>query len=628
MAEISELRPYVSMILANSDSEDMIVKPLIQEMRGWLTSLDGPLQRKVVQEFDYSRSRYGQQLSVSGIGYSQERTPPWINAGALTDTTHHLILVCQLKNVVAIHSSDSAMTGRITRLVGSNSQNLVVFAKLTPIEPQVLNALFLQDQARTIWMSGLHRPAPYKADSKVLVGTDVAQALNPFGDQTYCVTAARSTNLQLSKVVEGKGNIIVGVRPQDSRVWIRPSQDWDDFCDLTMPLLDSIQSDKRVASPFQTLATPAKVQDLADPYDISVVSPFLLHDADGLDEQTYREAEMWAEEATYEIADIRNPHDFDVSVTLNGDLLGELSLKVRSKISNRVEIDVSLKTAEHRMKTKLDRARVALRRAGWLTIRFDNAHTISNGEVFLCRIQDRPFTGWAWHDFCNFETTMEKPLMSGSKTINPSAVGLSADKSLFSWVVQNWTPENGASRDTWLACDDGPGEVADFVFLDKSAQPTQLALIHVKGAKPKVKHPQIAVSSFEIVVSQAIKNIRYLDPMHLASRLADRNDLSSSTAAWHNGHRTSTARNTLIDEIKLLDSGVETRVIIVQPSITETTYKSVRDHLDGTGNDKLSANAQRLRQLDALLLEAEATCRDFGAEFEVIGSADSTGGCE
>lgn len=53
-----------------------------------------------------------------------------------------------------------------------------------------------------------------------------------------------------------------------------------------------------------------------------------------------------------------------------------------------------------------------------------------------------------------------------------AAIGRDGGNSLFAWVVDHYA-------DGWLTCDDGQGEVADFVHLSPEGD---LTLIHIKKA--------------------------------------------------------------------------------------------------------------------------------------------------
>ena len=84
---------------------------------------------------------------------------------------------------------------------------------LLPISRSTMAAAFLENgQARTLWLSGVHRRSATKADAKILAGQDLDYSLDPFDDQSFYRSAARSRNAALE--------VTVGVSPKASRVWL------------------------------------------------------------------------------------------------------------------------------------------------------------------------------------------------------------------------------------------------------------------------------------------------------------------------------------------------------------------------------------------------------------------------
>ena len=69
---------------------------------------------------------------------------------------------------------------------------------LLPISRSTMAAAFLENgQARTLWLSGVHRRSATKADAKILAGQDLDYSLDPFDDQSFYRSAARSRNAAL-----------------------------------------------------------------------------------------------------------------------------------------------------------------------------------------------------------------------------------------------------------------------------------------------------------------------------------------------------------------------------------------------------------------------------------------------
>jgi hypothetical protein len=196
---------------------------------------------------------------------------------------------------------------------------------------------------------------------------------------------------------------------------------------------------------------------------------------------------------------------------------------------------------------------------------------------------------------------------------NPETI-IGTEDSLFSWVKNNWRGPGAPISATsgWLACDDGAMEIADFIHLDDHSNPPVLSLIHVKGAKSREASRGISVSAYEVVVGQAVKNLRFLDRIHLGEGLEAGLKHKIGKLVWQNG-----SLKTRKDRLKaLFQIGTSFRrlVVVLQPQVTEKKLEEVRaqpDHKD----------IGRLRQLDTLLHGAQASCRDAGAEFVILGEA-------
>jgi len=94
----------------------------------------------------------------------------------------------------------------------------------------------------------------------------------------------------------------------------------------------------------------------------------------------------------------------------------------------------------------------------------------------------------------------------------------------------NWLPAGG-----WLASNDGALEVADFIHLSDGGLPT-LTPVHAKAAANNAANRALAVSPYELVVSQAIKNLRHADPILAAdefmNRLGRQIQMPSGTTAF------------------------------------------------------------------------------------------------
>jgi hypothetical protein len=163
-----------------------------------------------------------------------------------------------------------------------------------------------------------------------------------------------------------------------------------------------------------------------------------------------------------------------------------------------------------------------------LTVYYASGHTFTDGRMWTSRIGMVPFPNWKFRDFAGYDITQEKPAKKTAQEIH-AATGEASDRSLFGWVAHNYT-------DGWLICDDGPGEAADFLHI---ANDGTLSVIHVKGANSSTKKRGIAVGAYEVVASQAAKNLVFNDTDALHAHL--------SASPWPNPHAGAAARRHPID---------------------------------------------------------------------------------
>ena len=252
-----------------------------------------------------------------------------------------------------------------------------------------------------------------------------------------------------------------------------------------------------------------------------------------------------------------------------------------------------------------------------LTVYYDTGHTYSRGMFYETRFRDARFENWKWFKLRKFDVTAEKPLAGRRFVIGN--IGIDKDNSLFGFVAKHWpNPDRTATATGWLVCDDGSMESADFIHFDPGATPPHLTLIHVKGSS-KSGQRQLSVSDYEVVVSQAVKNLRYLDREHISEKLKLNRDKKIGTAVWRDGVRQND-RKEIIKLLTAAGSNMRKTVCVFQPSATRSEVEKVgKRALEG---DTDRADVRRLKQLDALLLVARAECFGLGADFFVTGEDD------
>ncbi|MEO9624362.1 hypothetical protein [Qipengyuania citrea] len=94
------------------------------------------------------------------------------------------------------------------------------------------------------------RPMPGPA------GQDLDYSLDPFDDQSFYRSAARSRNAALE--------VTVGVSPKASRVWLGKANSIEGFAASAALLINAVAAAKQgTAEPFRFLATPVQALDPA-----------------------------------------------------------------------------------------------------------------------------------------------------------------------------------------------------------------------------------------------------------------------------------------------------------------------------------------------------------------------------
>jgi hypothetical protein len=176
------------------------------------------------------------------------------------------------------------------------------------------------------------------------------------------------------------------------------------------------------------------------------------------------------------------------------------------------------------------------------------------------------------------------------------------DDSLFAWVARRYGQD-------WLLCDDGAGEIADFLHLYNDGT---LTAIHVKAADKASANRRIAVARFEQVVSQAEKNIRLLANDTLIDRLST--PRIANPAAWHAGRRVPSSE--FVTQLATRVASDKTKVIIVQPHLLRAVHDQARAAAEA---GQPTRDSRSLFILDSLLHTTRRTVTSRWDDLTVIG---------
>ncbi len=618
-----ELRPFTSLLIGQRPNErdpDGFIAQALADIKDLLSS-PGSATRTFT---DIGLPEKRHRLWVGWISFIEARPPTWAPTSDLVDEVNHLAVVALRRRHVGIYTSDPWLARRLAKL-GEDCGDAV--GALTAIPVGTLNAAFTHGPhehsddpelagqgapVRTLWLSGIHRRTESKPDSKVLAGLDLTFALDPLGDQSYYATAARAS-VELPDLPADKRLRAVGFNSRKSRVWAGPSRDWDEFTRLVYAILGQIRhaaGEEPDLAPIPVLATPVSgTEDVAGAYDMSVIAPELLSNTVVPAPEVQQRAERWAYDARFEVTP-RDGADFTADVYLRNDRIGTLEFRIAVADDGAATMKIAPDDPDD---PTLQDAVMACEEASWLTVRYESGHTLADRLVYATRFRDVQFSNWEFWPMAGFDVTKEKP--PTSRHFDPMMIGES--DSLFCWVKKNWPPPTGANPG-WLACDDGAGEIADFIHVDPAAR--LVTLIHVKASHSEAENREISTSDYEIVVGQAVKNLRFLDRINLVQRLLDGSAKSVAQATWLDGQNQGD-RADLVEAVGKMGEDYDRRVVVLQPRVTSREYQWARnEQKKGKQKEgKASSKVKRLLQLDALLLEAQSACRDLGAEFVVIG---------
>ncbi|MBY0317932.1 MAG: hypothetical protein K2X72_04360 [Reyranella sp.] len=577
-----ELAPFISVTLAQARN---ISDPLERCLKDIERICAGESEPET-SDFEYlSEQRVISGTQARAMWYKRRVRPAWTKDAALADLQHHLALAVIRRDHLALHVTDPKLKGPIRAALMSEVDKQVPLAWLSPVPRTTMSAAFLQNgQAKTLWLSGVHRRTATKADAKILAGQDLDYSLDPFDDQSFYWSAARSRNSHLK--------LTIGVSPRASRVWLGKASTLQEFAGGATVLIDALRSAKTTTNePFRFLACPVESIDPAHvhgAYDIAILPPDLQDDAD---EDAKAETALVLESNL--IASVARKANVAVEAEINGASIGSLLLEVAIARDGKARFKTSNVVPAGIEDEKFKRLKALLTTGAGVNIRYDSGHSISDRQVYVSRNPRIGFDNFEPHDFAGYKAKQEKPT---------DLTKIGKEKSLFCWV-QN-------THKGWLACDDGANEKADFIHLDDSGKKPVLSLIHVKGAKSDKVNRRLSVAAYEVVTGQAVKNLQWLDKEALAKGLGQA--VRQTNYWWKDGKTVPKQR--LIAAIDALGDDIVRRVVIVQPHVTEAARQSAAKMATGV-------NRLRLDQLNTLLASAWRSANGLGFEFKVISSA-------
>ncbi|MBS1203484.1 MAG: hypothetical protein H6R25_383 [Proteobacteria bacterium] len=533
--------------------------------------------------------------------YKINKIPSWTKRNDIYDIENHIVITFSLGKYIAFYFSEKGMKDSVR-----DNFKTSYLKGIKSVDIAHLNFHFInEDSIKMLWLLGIHGKNTFKADSKVLGGNSVAESLDPLEDQSYMMSAVR-TEL-------GNSSKTIGLNPFKSSIWRGPCKDWETFEKYTIEILDTLNSNNRNnITPIGILASP--INDFVgvhDAYDLSIIDPDILsHEKSEYKLNLLRNIR---DHYTFEVISSLSGADIILKIHNNNTLCGEIRVTPYIK-DYEASFKLNIISIEKNKKEKIDIFSKIFNHPELIKCWYESGHAIVNGWVFMTNYRDVVYDDFRWADFEDYNICQEKPM--AEEKVNLELIGLK--KSLFCWVKNRWTskwgrgqPFNTTEKPTgWLYCDDGAGEKADFIHIDNYDNNIIISLIHVKAAKSDSSNRRISVGAHDIVLSQAVKNLRYANRKNLIHDLSERAKKSEHKKCWH--HNKPTAPENFIAHLRTLTANpnqIKTRVIVIQPHTRKSFYEK-------------NTNSNIKKQLDVLLVSTDNAIKSSGAEFYIIGYHD------
>lgn len=609
--------PYLSVTLYRATNEQVIgpsdLITAIRDLAKENAEKKGKERPRFPSVLDPSIEVDGTTLALAH--YVEKRAPSWFIGEGITDTLNQLIIVAKRGNLYALLFSDNGLRSTVSRKVLRATEG--PFARITRLNSSQINKAFVESEVRTLWLSGTHRRTVIKPDSKILSGLELETSLDPLGDQTYYFSSVRSTMSLSDRLTSA----VVGANPSGSRIWIGPTRSWDEFVRSISIILDraeiymndAVRPDKPLPILASTIST---LEGIEQPFDLAFIVPEQVHDGDGeADEVEVRWLQQFGDAARFEIMAVTGSADFRADVFWADERLGRLQFDFEQTSGASIRLKIRKVDGFDRDGRQAEILKIC-RQPENLTVYFDTGHTFSRGHFYETRFRDARFSDWHWVSMAQDDTAFwqEKPL--DGKRFAVESTGSAEDKSLFGMVAKHWPNLGERGPQTgWLVCDDGAMESADFIHINDVSDPPELTLIHVKGSGSDKTDRGLSVSDYEVVVGQAIKNLRHVDRGLLREKLAANADGVLKNSVWRDGQRQEN-RDALLAMLDGLGSNMKTTVVVFQPRARRSILDAIREKMDDGELNR--SDVRRMQQLDALLLGARSDCFSLGAEFLVI----------
>ncbi|MDD2887304.1 MAG: hypothetical protein PHY66_05840 [Aliarcobacter sp.] len=577
---LNQLTPYLSVIVLKISNDSFNINSLFENLA---------LNARNIQISTHSSGAI-----IYFKNYVENKKVSWTDDNNIVDRINHLMIVFKIDNYLAIYHSDNSKKNFIYKFIFRGNLEHE-FKKLRLIRKEVLNAAFINNvKVKNLWLNNIDKSSDLKADSKVLSGKNLEEALDPLGDSNYTFSALK---------VE-MGDESIGINTSDSKVWTKKYSDSDEYFDSLEILLNSIKdcdiNNNLNFDPIRTLSNSHN-----DITQLNSIIDIQLSNIESFDPQSDEYnllnniVHLWD---NWNFIYTKVGDTFIIEIfdgTINNNEIARLGIRlfdnleiiiVKAIISSEIEDTYNLqKVFENKNIIKF-----------W----FDNNYSLINGSIFKQKFRDVSFNKFKWTNFPNIDVSKEKPT-------SLSLIG--QEDSLFCWVKKYWRGEENNLVDItqqfvrgWLLCDDGSNEKADFIHISNETIPT-ISFIHAKGANSNTNSRNLSTTAYEVVISQAIKNLRYVDKNLLSETIDISPNNNVANLVWLNGNQET--RINFKNHLNSLTT-YKKRVVVLQPHLIRYKFENYNN---------TPTNRNRINQLNTLFVSTQITIQSLGAEFVVIG---------
>lgn len=667
--QLGHLRPHATLCLFRSAEAIALVTEVAGKLEEIVTFLPRPPSEENTRRVQPISGSEQSEVTVRAAWYRLERAPGWIGvedeleppqndsspegnpaedsdqetAPLLLDQEHHLVVLMAYDGYVGVYASQEALRTRLAELIefgsiGEEEETLRIRLTAAALSRQEIEAAFVRGKAKSAWLEGLHASNVMKADRKILTGPNLRYAISRQGDQTYVYTAA------ISEIPDDNGkkdsSYRIGVSHSKGTLWTRSTKTFgmfvNEFKEMVSrvkappPALLNLPEHNQAGLPF--VARPLasySLTDLQDGFDVGYEVPTQAEEeiirGAGVNPDPDDGGDTWQQHGRFTVQEGAGSGPGEIVADAYYDSTRLARVSLRPIIRGGDQLDILHRVLNYWV-AKDDSGLVAMdqslaRRNARFTLRYGSGHVIQGGIIFMLNFRDAVFDRWRWIDFgTNYEVDKEKPekpAAKKAKVFDPTKLGF--DRSLFCYIKNNvgdWiAPQMGMapSDQLLLLCDDGPGEIADFIAIDPHPDRRFVTLVHVKAAEGSIN--RISVGPFSEVTSQALKNLREVDLKNLADDLAKRKSTRNAKWTWRRDG-TVIDRDDFIASLRTMGRGAQRHVVLFQPRIAKPAWDAA---VTAHRNDENTADVGRMRQLSALLSSAEEMFRQLETGLTVIG---------